>query len=226
MNLLKILIFIILLTVSKTSFAKVKPYFDESLINPNLIEKPFKIGDENWRKEINFIVNLQNNFDLERLDQAANEKKLQPETFTFYINKKLTRQNYQNLYQMLARVEITSINLTKYLKEYFKITRPYLASNEVKMLISPSKGYAYPSGHTSGSFIYAYVLMEIFPEKKNNLLNFANQIANNRILVGMHYPQDIKAGKALALLTIKFLKENQEFLEDLEKAKIEIEKLY
>ena len=41
----------------------------------------------------------------------------------------------------------------------------------------------------------------------------------------MHYPQDIKAGKALALLTIKFLKEIR-ILEDLEKAKIEIEKLY
>ncbi len=222
MNSLKKLIFIILLITSKNSFAQVNSYFEPEKINLNLIDKPFQIGDKNYQKEIKFIVNLQKNINLELLDRAAAQKNLKPETLILEINKNLTRQNFSKLYDLLNKVEITSVNLTKHFKNHFKLTRPYLASAEVQMLISPSKGYAYPSGHTSGSFIYAFILAEIFLDKKEFLLNLADEIANNRILVGMHYPQDIKGGKQLAVLAFEELMQNAEFLQDLENAKLEV----
>ena len=92
------------------------------------------------------------------------------------------------------------------------------------MLISPSKGYAYPSGHTTGSYIYAHILGMIYPKKYAKLKEIAEEIAQHRILVGMHFPHDIEGGKKLALLILGGLTQNNNFQQDLTKAKEEINK--
>jgi len=198
------------------------PYFDITTIDHNLIDPPFEVGDEKWQNEVALIVQRQNNFDEIKLAQAALEKELTPETLTLQINKNLTREKYPKLYLLLNRTGETSYKLTHHFKEHFALTRPYLASDKIKNLIEPSKGYSYPSGHTSGSYIYAYVLGMVFADKKTEYLKLAAQIADNRILVGMHYPQDISGGKQLALLAVGALTQNKEFLRDLENAKKEV----
>lgn len=214
-------ILIALIFLFSANLATAKPYFDITTINQNLIDPPFAIGDEKWQNEVALIIEKQNNFNSERLSQAALEKELTPETLALKINPNLTREKYPKLYLLLNRTGETSYKLTHYFKDYFAITRPYLASDKIKNLIEPSKGYSYPSGHTSGSYIYAYVLGMVFIDKKTEFMNLAAQIADNRILVGMHYPQDINGGKQLALLAIGALSQNKEFLRDLKNAQKE-----
>lgn len=215
-------IFIALIFLLTANLATAKPYFDITTIDHNLIDPPFKIGDEKWQNEVAIIVQRQNNFDAKKLAQAAQEKELTPETLALQINQNLTRENYPKLYLLLDRTGETSYKLTHHFKEHFALTRPYLASDKIKNLIAPSKGYSYPSGHTSGSYIYAYVLGMVFADKKTEFMNLAAQIADNRILVGMHYPQDINGGKQLALLAVGALTQNKEFLRDLRNAKKEV----
>lgn len=219
MNFLKVF-FLILFFSTNSAFAA-KAYFDVKKIDQNLIDPPFEIGDEKWQNEVEIIIKTQSNYDKERIVKAALEKELRGDILALRIDKNLQRKNFPKLYLLLDRVGETSYELARHFKDHYKITRPYLASEKIKNLIPASKGYSYPSGHTSGSYIYAYVLMMVFADKKEELLKIAAQIADNRILIGMHYPQDIKAGKQLALLAVGALTQNAEFLQDLEAARSE-----
>lgn len=199
-------------------------YFGSDSISPLMLDKPFVINSEKHKSEIEQIILMQKNIEPRELDLALNEKQLRPETVTQHVNKSLTRQKFPNLYLLLDRVGDTSRDITDDFKEHFKITRPYLVDKNVQMLISPSKGYCYPSGHTTGSYIYSIVMSLLIPQKSQEFLDYANQISWHRVQVGMHYPQDLAGGKQLATLLIGGLTQNKEFQTDFKKAQEELKK--
>jgi acid phosphatase (class A) len=70
---------------------------------------------------------------------------------------------------------------------------------------------SYPSGHAASAFTLAALLGEIFPDKKEALLEQAAEIAENRVIGGVHYPSDIAAGKQLGLAIAQTLLANPDF---------------
>ena len=213
------LFFIYFLSIEK-GFAE--KYFGIDSISPSMIDAPFAMNSKVHKNEINQILILQKNIEPKELDLALFEKQLRPETVVQHINKSLTRKKFPNLYNLLDRVGDTSRNVTDGIKDYFKITRPYLVDENVQMFISPSKGYCYPSGHSTGAYIYGNVMSLLMPENTQKFLDYANQISWHRVQVGMHYPQDLIGGKQLATLLIGGLSQNQEFQADLKKARDEL----
>ncbi len=53
---------------------------------------------------------------------------------------------------------------------------------------------AYPSGHAAGARILALALGEIFPHRKEVLIELSRIIGQSRIDGGLHFPSDIVAG--------------------------------
>ena len=197
-------------------------YFGYESISPLMIDKPFAMNSKERKDEINQVILMQKNLELQEIDLALKEKQLRPETVVQYVNKSITRQKFPNLYVLLDRVGDTSRDVTDNIKDHFIITRPYLIDKNVEMLISPSKGYCYPSGHSTGAYIYGSVMSLLMPDKTQKFLDYAQQISWHRVQVGMHYPQDLAGGKQLATLLIGGLSQNQEFQIDLEKARDEL----
>jgi len=82
-----------------------------------------------------------------------------------------------------------------------------------------SRGYSYPSGHAAMSRVFAYVLTDIVPERKAGFFAKADQIAFDRVIIGVHYPSDIAAGKVLGEIFHDELLKSYVYLNDLEKIK-------
>ena len=221
MNYLKIfaLFFIYFFSINNVFAEK---YFGSDSISPIMIDKPFAMNSKEHKDEIKQVILMQKNLEPHELDLALQEKQLRPETVVQHVNKKITRKKFPNLYALLDRVGDTSREITDNIKDHFKITRPYLVDKNVEMLISPSKGYCYPSGHSTGAYIYGSVMSLLMPENSQKFLDYAQQISWHRVQVGMHYPQDLAGGKQLATLLIGGLSQNQEFQADLEKARDEL----
>jgi membrane-associated phospholipid phosphatase len=61
-----------------------------------------------------------------------------------------------------------------------------------------SVGYfSHPSGHSSGSELQAHILRKLFPTRIDALLTRAQQVADGRVVAGVHYASDAEAGTAL-----------------------------
>lgn len=204
-----------------TYCAHAKPYFDAKTLSPKSLNAPYEQNSSQWNAEIAQIIELQKNADVNEIEKARQERHVTIESMVLKVDPELTREKNPQLYQLLERVSETTKTVTDSAKIYWHKKRPYQASKDVKALIEPHRGFSYPSGHTCFSFTVAEILAEIFPDKKAEFFNHAQEIANHRILVGMHFPKDIEGGKELASLIIKALQKNSEFQNDLKQAKDE-----
>lgn len=215
-------IFAIFFLILSACSATTENYFSGDSINPKLIEAPYTQNSKEFNEEIQQIIKLQKHFSLNELELASREKFLRPEIFALYADRELTREEYPKLYRLLDRMSYTSKLVNDHSKEYWNVTRPYLVDKKVNMLITPSPGACYPSGHTTSSNVHAQILGLLIPEKSDDLQKLSKKISQRRILVGMHYPHDIVAGEQLSRLVIGGLMQNKEFLKDFAAAKEEI----
>lgn len=81
------------------------------------------------------------------------------------------------------------------LKNRYQRPRPYMAYSDAQPCIKKSKGFSYPSGHSSFSRVFANVLSELVPERRAEFFAKADEIARDRVIGGVHFPSDIAAGK-------------------------------
>jgi acid phosphatase (class A) len=84
---------------------------------------------------------------------------------------------------------------------------------------------SYPSARTVRSHVWASVLGELFPAKRDQLLAAADQVAKNRIEAGVHYLSDIEAGKKLGLAIAAKIIATPAFKSDLTAARAEVAKV-
>jgi acid phosphatase (class A) len=123
-----------------------------------------------------------------------------------------------------ARVHANEGVITNPAKAYFRRIRPFNVDHTLKP-VCKVKGdpndYGYPSGHSASGYLEALVLIQMVPEKRNEILARADDYAHNRVVCGVHYPSDTQASKLVAYATMGLMMNNAEFQRDLAAAKAE-----
>ncbi len=107
-------------------------------------------------------------------------------------------------------------------KDYWKRPRPFLTSHEVKSCFDETKGYSYPSGHSTFAYLCAIVLADIVPEKRAEIFARAAQYARARMICGVHYPSDVDAGRIAGTVIAAFALRNAAFKSEFEPVRKEI----
>jgi acid phosphatase (class A) len=100
-------------------------------------------------------------------------------------------------------------------KSYWKRPRPGNATE---------KQGSYPSGHAAFAASTAIVLAQILPEKRDQIFLQARLFAENRIVLGVHYPTDIAAGWTTGTLAVGAMMHDKAYLRDYAAAKAELRK--
>src|SRR5437899_3744502 len=103
-------------------------------------------------------------------------------------------------------------------KDHFKRIRPYQIDDHLS-LGAPEPSFAYPSGHSTRGTVYALVLVELFPDKREAILAVGRDIGWHRVLIGKHFPTDIYAGRVFGQALAHALQQSPTFQHDLEAAR-------
>ena len=96
---------------------------------------------------------------------------------------------------LLKRVTADATAVIGQAKARWDRKRPWVLDERIQPCIAKPTDASYPSARAVRSRVWAIVLGELFPAKKDQLLAAADQVAQNRIDAGVHYPSDIQAGK-------------------------------
>lgn len=77
--------------------------------------------------------------------------------------------------------------------------RPFLANPDVQLLISPPRGYSFPSSHSAVSFASATVIFCFNKKFGTGAYALAVLIAFSRMYLYVHYPTDVLCGAILGV---------------------------
>jgi hypothetical protein len=81
------------------------------------------------------------------------------------------------------------------LKNHYQRPRPFQVAFYTEQNLHPydsvsAQSPSYPSGHAMQSFLIFNIIAYHYEDKKEQLLKIAKQIADSRIIMGIHYPSD------------------------------------
>jgi len=81
-------------------------------------------------------------------------------------------------------------------KLYWKHPRPSVVSAQVQPLSKEKPDdWSYPSGHATFGYTTAVLLANMLPEKRAAIFARAEVYGQHRIVMGVHFPSDVEAGK-------------------------------
>lgn len=104
----------------------------------------------------------------------------------------------------------------------FKRKRPFQIDSRVKPCVTPPTSSSYPSGSALQALVWAEILGEILPEKRDALIARAHRAAWGRVIGGVHFPTDIEAGRRLAAPFLASCRKSEAFVASLSAARDEI----
>ncbi len=107
--------------------------------------------------------------------------------------------------RFFARVESDVEKLIRRAKAYWNRPRPNGA---------PEHHGSYPSGHAAFAASAAILLAELMPAKREAIFNQARLFAENRILLGLHYPSDVASGWTAGTLAVFVMMHDRAFRHD------------
>lgn len=100
------------------------------------------------------------------------------------------------------------------------------AKGAARAVCPPSRpteySFSYPSGAASTGLTAAILLAAMVPEKTSELYTRAWEFGENRILLGVHFPSDVSAGRLSAAAAIALMTQNPAFNQDLADARKEL----
>jgi acid phosphatase (class A) len=112
------------------------------------------------------------------------------------------------LFDRVRRAEAAVIGPAK---ASFDRKRPYVIEPQLKPVIGQLDSRAYPSGHATWAYATGFVLADMVPEKRAEILARAAEFADNRVVAGVHYPSDVDAGRVSGSVLAAFLFASPEF---------------
>jgi acid phosphatase (class A) len=108
------------------------------------------------------------------------------------------------------------------LKKKFKRLRPYQFDSSLHPVCAlNAEATSYPSGHALSGYLLAFSLVEMVPEKSQQILARADAYAHNRIVCGVHYPSDVETSRRIALAVFGYMMANPRFQMELAAARTE-----
>jgi acid phosphatase (class A) len=102
------------------------------------------------------------------------------------------------------------------LKTIYRRPRPYQVDSTLHPVCPLSaEPTSYPSGHSLSGYLLAFTLVQLVPEKRQQILDRADQYVHNRLICGVHYASDTQAGRIVAYAIFGSLAASPKFQQDL-----------
>lgn len=107
-----------------------------------------------------------------------------------------TPQQLPRTAALFARVVAYDKGEVKAVKAFWHHPRPVLVSHAVHPLSQEQPDdWSYPSGHSTLGYTEAVLLANMVPERRAAIFARADLYAQHRVVMGVHYPSDVEAGR-------------------------------
>lgn len=192
-------------------------------VPPTAVEAPPKPDSDTQKKEVEAIIYRQAHMSDADKQAVLAEDHISPAMIMEpALGRRYTKETHPALFTLLAHAASDAWRIGDNTQDYWGRTRPWLTDSRVQLLVSSIKRPSYPSGHSTTNHVWAHVLSELFPQKREAFFNRAYEIGMHRTHAGVHYPSDVEAGKELAEIIYQRMESSTKFRQELAAARAEL----
>jgi len=189
-----------LLPSAKAAFIDPAGYNIESII-----PAPPQPGTEQYRIDTGFLKDARATSTQGQIDRAMTASHDSVWDYAESLGSWLNSRDLPKTTALFKEVDQETKQAIEIAKHYFTRSRPLYWRETGDP--EKSNGYSYPSGHTTRAFVWAVLLSDAFPDMTKEIHRQAREKAWYRVILGRHFPADVRAGKIYGkFLAQQFLK--------------------
>ena len=146
----------------------------------------------------------------DRMNEILTQVAVPYSFFAMVLNLQPGRHRFT--FELMATAFRLSTVISMQFKHHFRVRRPADRTPLIQpVLLTPGHG-SYPGGHGAQGYLVAAMLKDLIgatagSEKDVQLTRLADRISENRVIAGLHYPEDMVAGGTLGDALAKHLKD-------------------
>jgi acid phosphatase (class A) len=145
--------------------------------------------------------------------------------FADVLGPNLTPATLPRTAAFFTRVAQLDKATVKTAKSFWRRPRPSVISSDVHPLsVEKPDDWSYPSGHATFGYTAAALLAHMLPEKRVALFGRADIYAQHRVVMGVHYPSDVEAGRVAGAVIAAQLMDDPAWRADFNAARDELRK--
>ena len=188
-----------------------------------LLPAPPTFGSEESQAEVNLMLQLQATRTKVDKHRISDEDGMSVFVFADVLGPWFNAHNCPKTADLFDQVESDSVYFAAVGKEHWQRPRPYTSVAALNPKGKMEKSYSYPSSHSTRGTVYAELLADIFPEKRQAILERGRQLGWDRVIAGVHYPSDVAAGRVLGQALAQAFEKSPEYQSRLAAVKAELE---
>jgi acid phosphatase (class A) len=188
-----------------------------------LLPPPPPVDSEAWKEDLAGVVEAQENRTEAQLRRALAQKTLSIYLFDEVLGPQFNARNLPVTEAFFQRMQGDARAVLIAAKNAIQRQRPFALSKQVVALGgTPRLPTGYPSGGTVFTTSTAILLAKMIPEKRLELHERNREYNMNRIMIGEHFPRDIRAGEIAGTVVTHALMGKPAFMRDFEAARVEL----
>lgn len=162
-------------------------------------------------------LSLQNSRTEDQKNEALRDKSYTIKLMTDVVDSDFETK-YPNVFKVLSNADIDSYFINTMIKKANGRLRPFVQHPTLVVPLFTVGDFSFPSGHATGMELQARILGQLFSDKSDALLRRARQVADSRVVAGVHYASDTEAGLVLGDLLYTEIAAKNRFQKDLSTA--------
>jgi acid phosphatase (class A) len=205
------------------AWAQKMNYLGQVIDMTELIPPPPPPNSYEQRVDLGDVIEMQENRTEAQVRRAIADNVLSIYRFEDVLGPKFKRENLPVMDAFMEKAQADARAILIATKNALQRPRPAAASTDVLALGgTPRLPTAYPSGGVVFTTLAAIVLSKMVPEKRFELSERNREYAVNRVVLGQHFPRDIRAGEIAGTVIAYALMETPAFMRDLQAARAEL----
>ena len=198
-------------------------YLSEIIDMTELIAPPPPVGSEAFKHDLADVIIMQERRTEAQVRRATADNVLSVYRFADVLGEKFKAANLPVTDAFIEKAEADARAVLIAAKNALQRPRPAAASPDVLALGgTPRLPTAYPSGGVVYTTLAAILLARMIPEKHFELSERNLEYAVNRVVLGQHFPRDIRAGEVSGTVIAHALMAQPDFRRDLQAACTEL----
>ena len=174
------------------------------------------------RRDLDAVLEIQRTRTKAQIADAQADQKTSVFRFADVLGKNFSEDRLPKTAALAEKACRETSAVVAVAKQSWSRPRPYVTSREVKPVLSNVTAGSYPSGHATCGYIWAIILADMIPEKRDELIVRGIRYGQNRVVGGVHYPTDAEAGRLSGAVIAVALSNNPVFRSDFDSAKAEL----